>query len=78
METVTTQGLAIDQIKRSIAEAEGDTNVSIVVVFANSETGTIKVLGLNIDEMEVPLLLTETASEIGQRVLEQLETRTIN
>ncbi len=78
METVTTQGLAIDQIKRSIAEAEGDTNVSIVVVFANSETGTIKVLGLNIDEMEVPLLLTETASEIGQRVLEQLENRTIN
>jgi hypothetical protein len=78
METVTTQGLAIDQIKRSIAEAEGDTNVSIVVVFANSETGTIKVLGLNIDEMEVPLLLTETASEIGQRVLEQLETRTLN
>ena len=78
METVTAQGLAIDQIKKSISEAEGDTNVSIVVVFANSETGTIKVLGLNIDEMEVPLLLTETASEIGQRVLEQLENRTIN
>jgi len=28
--------------------------------------------------MEVPLLLTETASEIGQRVLDQLENRTIN
>jgi hypothetical protein len=52
--------------------------VSIVVVFANSETNTVKVLGLNIDEMEVPLLLTETASEIGQRVLDQLENRTIN
>lgn len=78
METVMTQDLAIDKIKESIAEAEGDTNVSIVVVFANSETGTIKVLGLNIDEMEVPLLLTETASEVGQRVLEQLENRTIN
>jgi hypothetical protein len=73
-----TQDLAIDKIKESIAEAEGDTNVSIVVVFANSETGTVKVLGLNIDEMEVPILLTETASEVGQRVLEQLENRTIN
>lgn len=73
-----TQDLAIDKIKESIAEAEGDTNVSIIVVFANSETGTVKVLGLNIDEMEVPILLTETASEVGQRVLEQLENRTIN
>jgi hypothetical protein len=78
MEIVTTKDVAIDQIKRSISEAEGDSNVSIVVVFANSETNTVKVLGLNIDEMEVPLLLTETASEIGQRVLEQLETRTLN
>ena len=73
-----TQDLAIDKIKESISEAEGDANVSIVVVFANSETNTVKVLGLNIDEMEVPLLLTETASEIGQRVLDQLENRTIN
>jgi hypothetical protein len=73
-----TQDLAIDKIKDSISEAEGDANVSIVVVFANSETNTVKVLGLNIDEMEVPLLLTETASEIGQRVLNQLENRTIN
>jgi len=73
-----TQDLAIDKIKESISEAEGDSNVSIVVVFANSETNTVKVLGLNIDEMEVPLLLTETASEIGQRVLDQLENRTIN
>ena len=78
MEIVTTKDVAIDQIKRSISEAEGDSNVSIVVVFANSETNTVKVLGLNIDEMEVPLLLTETASEIGQRVLQQLETRTLN
>jgi|LauGreDrversion4_2_1035121.scaffolds.fasta_scaffold11295_15 hypothetical protein len=78
MEIVTTKDVAIDQIKRSISEAEGDSNVSIVVVFANSETNTVKVLGLNIDEMEVPLLLTETASEIGQRVLDQLENRTIN
>jgi ribosomal protein L7Ae-like RNA K-turn-binding protein len=78
MEIVTTKDVAIDQIKRSISEAEGDSNVSIVVVFANSETNTVKVLGLNIDEMEVPLLLTETASEIGQRVLNQLENRTIN
>jgi hypothetical protein len=73
-----TQDLAIDKIKQSIAEAEGDLNISIVVVFANSETNTVKVLGLNIDEMEVPILLTETASEVGQRVLEQLENRTIN
>ena len=78
METLMTQDLAIDKIKESISEAEGDSNVSIVVVFANSETNTVKVLGLNIDEMEVPLLLTETASEIGQRVLDQLENRTIN
>ena len=73
-----TQDLAIDKIKQSIAEAEGDLNISIVVVFANSETNTVKVLGLNIDEMEVPILLTETSSEVGQRVLEQLENRTIN
>jgi hypothetical protein len=69
---------ALDVMYSLIEEAEDNPNISLVLVVANSETSSVKVCGLNIDEMEVPILLTETAAEIGHRVLEQLSERTIN
>jgi hypothetical protein len=74
----TTPDSALEAIYELIEQSADDPNVSIVLVVANSETSSVKVCGLNIDEMEVPILLTETAAEIGHRVLEQLDTRTIN
>jgi hypothetical protein len=69
---------ALEAIYDLLDDAAQDPNVSVVLVVANSETSSVKVCGLNIDEMEVPILLTETAAEIGHRVLEQLGDRTIN
>jgi hypothetical protein len=69
---------ALETMRDILDTAADDPNISIVIVVANSETSTVKVCGLNIDEMEVPILLTETAAEIGQRVLDDLENRTLN
>ena len=69
---------ALDTMRDILETSADDPNISIVIVVANSETSTVKVCGLNIDEMEVPILLTETAAEIGQRVLDDLENRTLN
>jgi hypothetical protein len=69
---------ALETMREILDASTDDPNISIVIVVANSETSTVKVCGLNIDEMEVPILLTETAAEIGQRVLNDLENRTLN
>ena len=73
-----TEASAIDTMHELIEMCADDPNISIVMVVANSETGNVKVCGANIDEMEVPILLTETAAELGHQVLEQLNNRTLN
>lgn len=75
---MTSQLDALETMRDILDTASDDPNISIIIVVANSETSTVKVCGLNIDEMEVPILLTETAAEIGQRVLDDLENRTLN
>jgi hypothetical protein len=75
---MTTTLDALETMRDILETASDDPNISIVIVVANSKTSTVKVCGLNIDEMEVPILLTETAAEIGQRVLADLENRTLN
>ena len=72
------QESALASINTLLEDAKDNPNISVVVIFANSETSSIKVCGMNIDEMELPILLTETASEIGQKVLKDLEGRTLN
>ena len=74
----TTVDSALEAIYELLEAAADDPNISVVFVVANSETSSVKVCGLNIDEMEVPILLTETAAEIGHRVLEQISDRTLN
>ena len=74
----TTPESALEAIYELIEQGADDPNVSMILVVANSETSSVKVCGLNIDEIEVPILLTETAAEIGHRVLDQLNDRTIN
>jgi len=74
----TTVDSALEAIYELLEASADDPSVSIVLVVANSETSSVKVCGLNIDEMEVPILLSETAAEIGHRVLEQISDRTLN
>jgi hypothetical protein len=43
----------------------------------DTESGTVKVYGLNIDEFEVPELLLETAAEVAETLNAILEKRTV-
>jgi hypothetical protein len=48
-----------------------DAHHMAVVVLVDTTDETVKVYGLNIGEAEVPLLLVEAASEVGQRLLDE-------
>jgi len=55
-----------------------DSQFSAVMLVVNNETGTVKIYGLNIDELEVPVLLAEAAAEVGERITGEYTNRTIN
>lgn len=60
-----------------LCEPEG-SQYSAVMLVVNNETGSVKIFGLNIDELEVPVLLAEAAAEVGERITDEYESRTIN
>jgi hypothetical protein len=69
---------AYDDVQEAIAQCTIENSVhSAVVIVVNNEKDTVKVFGLNIDETELPMLLIETAAEIGERVANQLKNRTL-
>jgi hypothetical protein len=69
---------AYDDVQKAIAQCTVEDSVhSAVVIVVNNEKDTVKVFGLNIDESDLPMLLIETAAEIGERVANQLKNRTL-
>ena len=69
---------AYDDVQKAIAQCTIEDSVhSAVVIVVNNEKDTVKVFGLNIDETDLPLLLIETAAEIGERVSNLLKNRTL-
>ena len=54
-----------------------DSHHEAVVVMLDTESGTVKVYGLNIDEFEVPELLLETAAEVAETLNAILQKRTV-
>ena len=69
---------AYDDVQKAIAQCTIEDSVhSAVVIVVNNEKDTVKVFGLNIDETDLPLLLIETAAEIGERVSNLLNNRTL-
>ena len=55
-----------------------DSQFSAVMLVVNNESGAVKIYGLNIDELEVPVLLAEAAAEVGECIVGDYENRTIN
>lgn len=55
-----------------------DSQFSAVMLVVDNETGAVKIFGLNIDELEVPVLLAEAAAEVGGVVAEEYQSRTLN
>jgi hypothetical protein len=54
-----------------------DATHSAAVIIVNNETETVKVYGLNMDEMELPMLLLETAAKVGDRIKNLIKNRTL-
>jgi hypothetical protein len=50
---------------------------SAAVIIVNNEEETVKVYGLNMDEMELPMLLLETAAEVSERIKKLIKNRTL-
>jgi hypothetical protein len=55
-----------------------DSQFSAVMLVVNNETGSVKIFGLNIDELDVPVLLAEAAAEVGERITGEYENRMLN
>lgn len=69
---------AVDVAIQSIREAIEDENTEICLVIANTETGNLRVICLNMPEEEVPMLLTAAAEEVAEAIIEMYENRTVN
>lgn len=74
-----TKNQLFDKVQKAIelCEPEG-SQYSAVMLVVNNETGSVKVFGLNIDELEVPVLLAEAAAEVGERITGEYQDRTLN
>ena len=59
-------------------DAMADDNTETCLVIANTETGSMRIIGMNMPEEEVPLLLTAAAEEMADAVLNMYNNRTVN
>lgn len=73
-----TKEQAYEEIQQQLTLCTVEKSIhSAVVIIVNNESETIKVYGLNMDEMELPMLLLETAAEVSERIKNIIKNRTI-
>lgn len=74
----TTKEKAYDLVMQQLALCTvEDAKHSAAVIIVDEEKNTVKVYGLNMDEMELPILLLEAASETSDKIKSILNNRTI-
>lgn len=69
---------AIEAAIAYIRDGMEDENTEMCLVIANTETGSLRILGMNMPEEEVPLLLTAAAEEMADAVINMYNNRTVN
>jgi hypothetical protein len=69
---------AIEAAVKHLKEGMDDPNTEMCLVIANTETGSMRILGMNMPEEDVPLLLTAAAEEMAEAVLNMYNNRTVN
>jgi hypothetical protein len=73
-----TKEQAYEEIQQQLALCTVEKSVhSAAVIIVNNESETIKVYGLNMDEMELPMLLLETAAEVSDKIKNIIKNRTL-
>jgi hypothetical protein len=69
---------ALETAIKYIREGMEDASTEMCLIIANTETGNMRIIGMNMPEEEVPLLLTAAAEEMSEAVLNMYENRTVN
>jgi len=69
---------ALDAAVEWIKEGMDLDDIEMVLVVHDKKTGTVKVLGLKLQEEEVPMLLVSAANHVAGHVMDTYENRTIN
>jgi hypothetical protein len=73
-----TKEQAYDEVQKALNLCTVENAVhSAAVIIVNNEEETVKVYGLNMDEMELPMLLLETAAEVSERIKNLIKNRTL-
>ena len=69
---------AYEEVQQQLALCTVENTIhSAAVIIINNESETVKVYGLNMDEMELPMLLLETAAEVSERIKKLIKNRTL-
>lgn len=76
--TEHTRESAVESAIAYIKEGMQDDKVEMCLVIANTETGNMRIIGLNMAEEEVPLLLCAAAEEMSEAVVKMYSNRTLN
>ena len=76
--TEHTRESAIEAAIGYMRDGMADENTEMCLVIANTETGNMRILGMNMPEEEVPLLLTAAAEEMAEAVISMYNNRTVN
>ena len=73
-----TKEQAYEEVQQALALCTVENAIhSAAVIIVNNEAETVKVFGLNMNEMELPMLLLETAAEVSERIKNLINNRTI-
>lgn len=59
-------------------EEDEEGRYSVAIVIADEETSTVRMWGVNLDEDDMFVLLSESAEIVGERIVDQAENRTLN
>lgn len=73
-----TKETAIEAAIAYIKEGMQDEDTEMCLVIANTKTGNMRIIGMNMPEEEVPLLLCAAAEEMSEQVVATYSNRTLN
>lgn len=59
-------------------EEDKEGRYSVAIVVADTETNTVRMWGVNLDEDDIYELLGEATEIIGEHIVDQAENRTLN
>ena len=69
---------ALDEAVAWLKEGLVDLDVEMVLVVHNKKSSMVKILGVRMQEEEVPMLLVSAANHVAGHVMDTHENRTLN